>query len=67
MKAWCLICRAIDPKDGEIKKWSLPFNIMADTQEQVQEILDTQGLGFCEIDGYLAESEEEEEKPNIAD
>lgn len=46
---------AIDPLDGKIKKWAGP-NIKAISKQAVRQILDCNGLGYCEV-GDMIHSE----------
>lgn len=49
---WLTEIEAIDPSDGELKKWA-GINVVADTIIKAREYLDKNGFGYCKIIGIL--------------
>ena len=50
------VIRAVDPRDGELKLWAGPL-IHASSWHLAEMKLQTEGLGYCKIDGVF-ESEQ---------
>ena len=43
---------AIDPRDGQMKKWCGP-EITAETHKEAEEYCQNNGLGYCKVEGLL--------------
>jgi hypothetical protein len=52
MKQWCTEIKAIDPIDGEMKKWCGP-NVPGISQKDAERYCQINGLGYCNIVGEL--------------
>lgn len=52
MKQWCTEIKAIDPIDGEMKKWGGP-NVPGISQKDAEQYCQANGLGYCSINGEL--------------
>lgn len=52
MKTWCTEIMAIDPIDGEMKKWIGP-NVPGTTQKDAENYCQHNGLGYCKISNLL--------------
>lgn len=52
MHFWSTEIRAIDPIDGQMKKWAGP-NVEAPTRKLAEEWCQQNGLGYCRIKDIL--------------
>lgn len=52
MKKYVTIIMAIDPTTGDMCKWMGPY-ITAESFQDAQDYCNSNGLGYCEVDGEL--------------
>lgn len=66
MKHYLTQLQAMNPKTGELQRWAGP-RILANDRKEAERILNSTGMGYCQIVGFLEDvisMEEFEERGN---